>query len=140
MIGIIKAMGCYQQHREGTGLRKSIQFLLFVPFQNCWQAPISYLAERLITSEFGKLTPSAHFQIRKIGRSPTPKPAVAEDRPIHFIEASEKTGRNLFSYPTLMIYLCRIEILIHEHMDDYMIIPLRRHISTTKSSMQQARF
>lgn len=80
MIGILKAMGCISSTEEGQGWMSHHPVPLTRPFP--YQMVGSHFRSSWeITSGFGKLTCSAHFQIRKIWRSPAPKLTVIGDRP-----------------------------------------------------------
>lgn len=83
-----------------------------------------------ITSELGIRTRSAHFRIRQTERPPAPKPNVFGAK-TQFREASSLRG---LSCPTLLIHLCGVKILIHEHIGNYISILLTRNVRTTKSS------
>lgn len=105
MIGIIKAMGCYQQHRRDRAASHH-PIPLICPFPKLLVRAtfLIWLKDWLPQNLENWYT----FQIRKIGRSPTPKPAIAEDRPTRFIESSglRKMG-GISLLPMLMIYLCK---------------------------------
>lgn len=87
-----------------------------------------------ITAEFGKLTPSASFLIRKMWRSPpAPKPTVTEARPNSSKPLAGKKLKGSLFLPPRLTYLCGTKIFIREHIGNYISILLARNMSATKS-------